>query len=257
MLKLGEIPFFGELSQDSLEQLAAVVSLHEYRRGEIIARVGEPGQYLQAIASGAVRVQTNTDRGQSFVLGPGQIFGEMSLFTNMPVSATVVAERDTRTWRMTRDSFLRFLDEEPLLHHSLTRLLIERLRYRTRTDAHSPGLALITSFDGSLDTEGFAEVLGLAVQRYSAGSQLVPATRSHAAPLDEVRITGWRAEAASGAYLLVSITPDHLQKMTALLCAERGAGTCKTRNCRSNRPAREPFRGSGPCPGAHRRQAAA
>ena len=220
MLKLGEIPFFGELSQASLERLAAVVSLHEYRRGEIIARIGEPGRYLQAIASGAVRVQTNTDRAQSFVLGPGQIFGEMSLFTGMPVSATVIAERDTRTWRMTRDSFLRFLDEEPLLHHSLTRLLIERLRYRTRTDAHAPGLALITSVDGSLDTAGFAEVLGLAVQRYSAGSQLFPAESSGGAPLDDARITAWRAEAASGAYLIVSLTPDHLRTLTGFLSAD-------------------------------------
>ena len=215
MLGLAEIPFFSGIPAATLARLAGSVTLHEYPRGEIIARIGEPGRYLQAVASGAVRVQTNNDRQHAFVLGPGQIFGEMSLFTGMPVSATVVAERDTRTWRMDRESFLRFLDEEPALHHSITRLLIERLRYRTRTDAHSPGLALVTTFEGEPDPQAFARMLLSAVQRYAPGSELL-----EGGALDEARVAHWRAEATGGSFLLAALSPAELRTLSGTLDGE-------------------------------------
>ncbi|MSR14224.1 MAG: Crp/Fnr family transcriptional regulator [Gammaproteobacteria bacterium] len=79
----------------------------------------------------------------------------MSLFTGMPVSATLIAVRDTDTYCLDGDAFLRLLDKEPELHRSLTRLLIDRLRHHTRNETRDPGLVVITSSDRDFDIAQF------------------------------------------------------------------------------------------------------
>ena len=50
MLDLAEIPFFDALSPESLRRLQARTAVREYKQGTVIVRVGESGQYFQAIA---------------------------------------------------------------------------------------------------------------------------------------------------------------------------------------------------------------
>ena len=207
MLDLAEIPFFAALSPAAIARVRGQIPVHHYAQGEIIARVGETGRYFQAVAAGAVRVQADADAPggwRGFILGPGQIFGEMSLFTGMPVAATLIAARDTVTYRLDGAAFLRLLDEEPLLHRSLTRLLIDRLRYRTRNDARRPGIAVITSADPSIDLAQFAQVLSVGVQRYAPGSVLTPTVPPEA-------LADWRRDASGEQYLITIIQPDALR----------------------------------------------
>ncbi len=216
MLDLAEIPFFAALSPAAIARVRGQIPVHHYAQGEIIARVGETGRYFQAVAAGAVRVQADADvpgGWRGFILGPGQIFGEMSLFTGMPVAATLIAARDTVTYRLDGAAFLRLLDEEPLLHRSLTRLLIDRLRYRTRNDARRPGIAVITSADPSIDLAQFAQVLAVGVQRYAPGSVLTPAVPPEA-------LADWRRDASGEQYLITIIQPDALRVLANSLMPE-------------------------------------
>jgi len=226
MLDLAEIPFFAPLSAASLARLRNQIPTHHYEQGSIIARVGEPGQYFQAIASGAVRVLADADAPggwRGFVLGPGQVFGEMSLFTGMPVAATLVAARDTVTYRLEGDDFLALLDVEPQLHHSLTRLLIERLRYRTRNDARLPGIAVIVSLAGHIDPAAFARRLFPGVLHYAPGSRLLGLDEHGQVspePFDLQRLERWRDTAAAEQYLVAVVTPGNLHAIASELLPE-------------------------------------
>ena len=226
MLDLAEIPFFAALSPDSLIRLRGVIPLQHYAQGTIIARVGEQGRYFQAVAAGAVRVQPEADAvggWRGFVLGPGQIFGEMSLFTGMPISATLIAVQDTVTYCLDGASFLRMLDEEPVLHRSLTRLLIERLRHRTRNDHRKPGLAVVVSSDPKFDSVGFARVLLRGIDYYAPGSQLLGGEANQRVVQvtpDLAAINHWRADASGEQCLLAVVRPEALRALSHLLLPE-------------------------------------
>jgi CRP-like cAMP-binding protein len=52
----------------------------------------------------------------AIVLGPGEVFGEMSLLSGAPVSAAVVAERESQVYLVAADIFDRLFADEPDEH---------------------------------------------------------------------------------------------------------------------------------------------
>lgn len=227
MLDLAEIPFFADLTPTTLARLRESVPRRRYAQGEVIVRVGEEGRYFQAIAEGVVRVLPDAEvdgAWRGVMLGPGQVFGEMSLFSGMPIAATLIAVRDTTTYCLDGAAFLSLLEQEPMLHRSLTRLLIERLRNRTRHEARRPGVAMVVGDAGDPAFRGFVDTLLKAVRCYAPGSEpaafppedlAVDAARA----LLRRRIEDWRQQAAGGQYLLFDGAPAQLECLMPLLDA--------------------------------------
>lgn len=219
MLNLADIPFFAGLSAASLARLKASIPVRTYPQGTVIARVGETGRYFQAIRSGAVRVHSDGGAGRhGLLLGPGQVFGEMSLFSGMPISATLSAAKDTATYCVDGATFLELLEQEPDLHRSLTRLLIERLRNRTRHEQRRAGVAVIVGLNGDPARERFFAGLMRGVTHYAPGSE--PFEPLAGAPLDVQfadAAAQWRREAPSGQYLIVSLRRPELAAIGPLL----------------------------------------
>jgi len=225
MLDLAEVPFFADLSAASLARLRRDVPRRVYAQGDVIVRVGEEGKYFQAIAQGVVRVLPDPDSDgdwRGVMLGPGQVFGEMSLFSGMPVSTTLIAARDTTTYCLDGAAFLGLLEQEPMLHRSLTRLLIERLRNRTRHEARRPGLAVVVGAPHGPEVRYFVDTLMRAVRYYAPGSELGvlsldASDYDNARHRLRARIEEWRQHAAGGQYLVFHITPGELSLLTPLL----------------------------------------
>lgn len=226
MLDLAEIPFFATLSAESIARLRSAIQVQHYAQGTIIAGAGKPGRYFQAIAAGVVRVQPETTgmgNARGMMLGPGQIIGEMSLFTGMPISATLTAARETYTYCLDGAMFLRLLDEEPELLRGLTRSLIERLRHRTRYAGVKPELVVITSQDRDFDLEHFATVLAKGVTYYEPGSSISKvalAGDSASAGKAADALDRWREGAAAERYLLAPIKTDFLRAFSHYLRPE-------------------------------------
>ena len=63
--------------------------------GEVIVRQAEPGQTMYVIAAGKVAVVLEPQRQVVATIEKGGYFGEMSLLTGEPRSATVLAQGDT------------------------------------------------------------------------------------------------------------------------------------------------------------------
>jgi CRP-like cAMP-binding protein/tetratricopeptide (TPR) repeat protein len=89
-------PLLGDLDPGLLKRLVDGADLSRRRRGEIVLRQGTYGTALYVILRGEVAVirEQPTPPLVLAKLRTGAFFGEMSLITNFPRSATVVAESD-------------------------------------------------------------------------------------------------------------------------------------------------------------------
>jgi serine/threonine-protein kinase len=68
-----------------------------YEAGQVIFREGDPGEYAFTIVSGRVEIAAGGDGGRTVLaaLGPGEIVGELAIFTDHPRTATATALEST------------------------------------------------------------------------------------------------------------------------------------------------------------------
>jgi flavin-dependent dehydrogenase len=111
----------------------------DYADGEIVCRQGEAGDRMYVIQSGRAVVLREQDGVEGVVgsLGPGDVFGEMSLFEREPRSATVRAVGAMRVLTLDRRAFLRHVNEDPSLAYRILQQMSRRIR---RLDAEASWL---------------------------------------------------------------------------------------------------------------------
>lgn len=86
---------FTAFRQEVLEEILSCTALRTYEEGDIIVTEGERGSSLFLIVSGEVKVFTRGEHGGHIPLaelGPGDFFGEVSLLTGKPRTATITAK---------------------------------------------------------------------------------------------------------------------------------------------------------------------
>ncbi len=91
--RLESIPLFSQFSPDELTAVIRGMRLHTFDAGEILFSEGQPGNSLLVLASGSVRVYVrNIGAGNTEVrlLQEGAFFGEISVLSGKPRSATIV-----------------------------------------------------------------------------------------------------------------------------------------------------------------------
>ncbi|HSG17328.1 MAG TPA: cyclic nucleotide-binding domain-containing protein [Anaerolineae bacterium] len=100
-----------------------------YRQGETIVFQGDEGSCMYVIQDGEVEVVRSHDGTtvRLAVLGPGDIFGELSLFGNGKRSATVRALGDVRIITVDKHIFLRRVQEDLTLAFRIFQTMAARL----------------------------------------------------------------------------------------------------------------------------------
>ncbi|WP_038045682.1 Crp/Fnr family transcriptional regulator [Thermus caliditerrae] len=102
-----------------------------YPKGKLVFEQGDLGQSLYLVERGRVRLYRTHLGGQEKTLGflgPGGVFGEMSLLDASERSASAVAEEDTLLLTLHRESYFGLIRRLPLFAHNLARILAYRLR---------------------------------------------------------------------------------------------------------------------------------
>ena len=97
-------PFFGGLSDASLDLLISMLVERRFDVGAIVVAEGEPGRSMFVVLSGELVVSKRGDAGRVIRmagLAPGDFFGEMTLIEMQNRSATVVAESPTVLYELT------------------------------------------------------------------------------------------------------------------------------------------------------------
>lgn len=126
---LRQVAFLSALTTTQIEQLAGRLSLQLFARGETICHQGEPGQTFYIIARGAARVTATDEAGQVIftqVLNAGNFFGEFSLLTGEPRTATVAVEEETELLVVDKEDMRATLAANPQLAEHISGVLAER-----------------------------------------------------------------------------------------------------------------------------------
>jgi CRP/FNR family transcriptional regulator, cyclic AMP receptor protein len=127
MSYLQRVNLFEACSSRQLRAIARIADVQEVPAGEVLARVGEPGDRFFVIVDGSARVEVSPqNQGR---IGPGSFFGEISLLDGEPRSATVVAETAMRLLVIPRRDFVTLLREVPSLTERMLITLCQRLRH--------------------------------------------------------------------------------------------------------------------------------
>ena len=129
---LGRIDFVQALSLPARKVLIERARFLEYGPGQAVVRQGEQGDTLYLVARGEVGVRIHVEGAGALAdrevarLGRGALFGEMSVLTGDPRTATVVALGDAALLAVDRDAFERILRAEPELAQRLADVIARR-----------------------------------------------------------------------------------------------------------------------------------
>ena len=123
---LSNFSFFKVLDENDIKSYVPFLKLTKFAPGEVILEKGKIGRNLFIIVSGSVEVLGEKDVSITF-LGKGEVFGEMSLLSGDPVTATIKAVEPTKVIYINGDDFRKLLNKSPSLHMYFTRLLSRRL----------------------------------------------------------------------------------------------------------------------------------
>jgi len=128
---LKRVPLFSDLDDGELQQLAAVVREHHYKKHTTIVHVDDPGNALYILKSGLVKVTIEDQHGYEMILRilyPTDFFGDMSLLDGMPRSATVTTQEFSDVMTISRDHFLNIIEKSPKILLKMTVVVSQRLR---------------------------------------------------------------------------------------------------------------------------------
>lgn len=120
---------FAPLAEDEIAWLAGQFHEAMYAGGENLVSQGDPGNSFFLIGSGRVAVWVRDAAGGESVvarLEPGGYFGEMSLLTGAPRTATVRAETDTAVWVLAHRAMADALRRNPRLAELMAGVLARR-----------------------------------------------------------------------------------------------------------------------------------
>jgi small-conductance mechanosensitive channel/CRP-like cAMP-binding protein len=125
---LGHVPLFAKLAEDERNLLVDQMKPAPFVAGEVITRQGAEAHWLYIIVDGeaSVRVGANGNQREVARLHSGDFFGEMSLLTGQPRSATIVAEVQTECYRLGKDAFQSLLSKRPEIAEHIADVLAAR-----------------------------------------------------------------------------------------------------------------------------------
>ena len=100
-------------------------------KGGILFKEGDEGEHLYVIIEGKLKLGTSSGDGREnllSILGPGEMFGELSLFDPGPRTSTATAVTDARLLSLSHEKVLPWLKQNPEVSLQLLTRLSQRLR---------------------------------------------------------------------------------------------------------------------------------
>src|SRR5690348_14032129 len=128
---LDKTDLFGTLPPELLSQLRDRTTLERLHRGDVIFEKGDAATCLYIVFSGRVAIAAKAIDGRESVvavLGPGALFGEMSLFDGGHRSADARALTTVHVIAIDFDDVREVLRARPEVLWAIVRILARRLR---------------------------------------------------------------------------------------------------------------------------------
>ena len=131
---LRRIKILAGLSDAHLERLIQFMEMQSLSQWSVVVKQGEPGDAMYLILDGELRARTVSGAKETILatFGPGDFFGDMSLFDHGPRSADVVANVDSTVLKFSTTSFSRLMLEAPDLAAPFLQATVRTLAARIR-----------------------------------------------------------------------------------------------------------------------------
>lgn len=130
--QIAAIPLFEGLPADQLKALAGICLLRTYRKGQMVFAEGDEGAGFYIVQSGRVRIfKLSPESGKEQILhivGPGESFGEVAVFTGMGFPAFAEAQASSVLIFFPRVAFVALIRRDPSLALSMLAVLSRRLQ---------------------------------------------------------------------------------------------------------------------------------
>ena len=127
---LPNIDIFSSLPMAGIERLMSSIHLYSVKKGERVFAQGSPGDAVYIVQEGEVAVLRKKvfflPAFTAAVLGPGQIFGEMSLLERRPHSASAKAIRPSRLFVLMASAFDMLCQQNPAFCNEIKSIAEER-----------------------------------------------------------------------------------------------------------------------------------
>jgi CRP-like cAMP-binding protein len=124
-------PIFHGLDQAAANTLRAAMAPAKLRKGQVLFKEGDDGDNLYIITSGKIKLGTKSQDGREnllMVLGPGDMFGDLSLFDSGPRTSTATAVTESRLLSLGQEKVMPWVREHPEASLHLLARLASRLR---------------------------------------------------------------------------------------------------------------------------------
>ncbi|MCZ9294860.1 CRP-like cAMP-activated global transcriptional regulator GlxR [Corynebacterium meitnerae] len=132
---LARAGIFQGVDPDAVVNLIGDMQTETFPRGTTIFDEGEPGNTLYIIIDGKVKLARHAPDGREnllSVMGPSDMFGELSIFDPGPRTSSAVCVTEVTTATMDSEMLKQWIADHPEISQQLLRVLARRLR---RTNA--------------------------------------------------------------------------------------------------------------------------
>ncbi len=130
-LIIRKAPLFSALDDDASHALRASMVALKLNKGQVLFKEGQEGDRLYVVVHGKIKLGTTSADGREnllSILGPGEMFGELSLFDPEPRTSTATAVTDVRLVSLAHDAVIGLVTSSPQTSLELLRRLAQRLR---------------------------------------------------------------------------------------------------------------------------------
>ena len=124
-------PLFTALDEVAAASLRASMDSVKIAKGSVLFAEGDEGDHLYVIVEGKLKLGTSSGDGREnllSILGPGEMFGELSLFDPGPRTSTATAVTDAKLLSLGQEKLIPWLAENPQVALQLLARLAQRLR---------------------------------------------------------------------------------------------------------------------------------
>jgi CRP-like cAMP-binding protein len=130
-LTIRQAPLFSALDDEAAISLRESMVPLKLSKGQILFKEGQEGDRLYVVVQGKIKLGTASGDGREnllSILGPGEMFGELSLFDPEPRTSTATAVTDARLVSLAHEAVIGLVTTHPQTSLELLRRLAQRLR---------------------------------------------------------------------------------------------------------------------------------
>jgi PPM family protein phosphatase len=127
---LKKVPLFKNFSYKELNTLIEIIRVKIFGVNEFILKEGTSGEDMFVILSGEVDIMVDGNIQDS--LGPGRLFGEMSLIDKSPRSASIKTKQETRVMVISRTPLFTIFKKEPRIAMKIFWSFLQNMNKRLR-----------------------------------------------------------------------------------------------------------------------------